>query len=619
MSDHFLQRCMGVTMTVLANLAAQHDHTPGYTERLGVAQGGSVWVRLRTTLPVTGVKLKLVRVGEIETLDAVELEGQAGEDRWFQAELPLHEARVRYAWQLNLPEDHLNLTSLGLHHSRRGFRNWFQYLAGHVAPEWAWRSVFYQIFPDRFRNGDPGNDVQTGEYVYAGREIEHVPWDKPVDARGDIHAHYGGDLNGITQAIPYLQELGITGLWLTPIFVSPSNHRYDITDYRRVDPHLGGEEAWDELVGKASSAGIRIVLDGVFNHMGNENALFKAALDSLDAPERRLFTWRDEPGKLPYHAFFDVPTLPKIDYNDDYALTEFISGEESVVRHWLRRGAAGWRLDVAHMMGKGGTEEDNLPIHRALKTAARQERADAYVFGERFYDPEHALDGQGEDGSMNYHGFGLPVMQWLSWGTIFGEASQLGGPELVEILWDAYHALPPQVALSMFNLLESHDIGRAHFRLGEDRTKFLAAFTLLMAYPGVPCTYYGSEVGLSQSRAGNMPWCREPMPWSEAQWEQDLLGKVRALIKVRRETPVLHEGTMRFLHAEADAIALLRESTHAGGRTERVVALASRRGEAHHIALTLPAGEWCDALSGEVIQGGAVTLNAAGGRLLLQG
>ncbi len=598
---------------------AQHDHTPGYTERLGAGIGETVRVRVRVTLPVTEVKLKLVRVGEIELLPAREVQVPGTEGRWFEAELPIHEARVRYGWLLLFPDDHLNLTALGLHHARRGFRNWFQYLAGHVAPEWAWRSVFYQIFPDRFRNGDPTNDVRTGEYLYGGRPVEHAEWGTPITKKGDVHAHYGGDLQGITQALPYLTDLGVNALWLTPIFVSPSNHRYDISDYRHVDPHLGGDAAWEELSAAADRSGIRIVLDGVFNHMGNENVLFRAAMASKDAPERALFTWRDEPGKPPYHAFFDVPTLPKIDYRNEFAVEEFFSGEESVVRHWLQRGAAGWRLDVAHMIGAGGTDEDNLPLHRALKAAAREERPDAYVFGERFYDPEHALGGQGEDGAMNYHGFGLPVMQWLSGETHLEEPSRMDGTELADILWDAYHALPPQVALSMFNLIESHDISRALKRVEDDRTRFLAAFTLLMGYAGVPCTYYGSEIGLSQHTRGQMPWCRESMPWNEEKWDTELRAKVRALIHLRRDTPVLHEGNLRFLHAEPDALAFLREYTHTDGRVERAVVVASRRAQLHEVTLTLPAGEWRDGLSGEILTGGEVTLNAAGGRVLLQG
>jgi len=605
-------------MSIFTLLSTQHDHTPAYTERLGAPMGATVRVRVRTTLPVTGVSLKFVRVGEIESVPAREIDPIGTEPgRWFEADLPVHEGRVRYAWQLDFLNDHLNLTGLGLHRTRRGFRSWFTYLTGHTAPEWAWESVFYQIFPDRFRNGDPTNDVQTGEYVYGDRVVEHVAWNTPIDSWGDIHGHYGGDLNGVTQALPYLQDLGVTGLWLTPIFVSPSNHRYDITDYRHVDPHLGGDEAWDELVRESAKAGIRIVLDGVFNHVGNENALFRAAVDDELSPERAMFTWRDEPGKLPYHAFFDVPTLPKIDYRNETAVQEFFSGEESVVRHWLRRGAAGWRLDVAHMIGTGGTDEDNLPLHRTLKRAAREETADAYVFGERFYDPEHALDGQGEDGSMNYHGFGLPVMQWLARANMMFEPSLLNGEELVEILWDAYHALPPQVALSMFNVLESHDIARALYRVGNDRTQFLAGVTLLMGYAGVPCTYYGSEVGVTQSRDGAMPWCREAMPWDESQWDTDLRGRMKALIGVRRATRALQRGGLRFVHAEEDAVAFLREYTQEGGLVERAAVIASRRAERHEVTFSLPDGEWRDAVTGEVFQGGHVTLDAAGGRILL--
>ncbi|THF88264.1 glycoside hydrolase family 13 protein [Deinococcus sp. KSM4-11] len=597
---------------------AQHDETPGYTASLGAPLGSVVRLRLRTALPVDSVELKFVRVGEIETIHAREVAVAHGEGRWFEADLPVHDLRIRYAWQLNLPGDHLNLTRLGLHHVRRGFRDWFQYLAGYAAPEWAWKGVFYQIFPDRFRNGDPSNDVQTGEYTYAGRPVEQVPWGSPVTREGDVHAHYGGDLNGITQALPYLRDLGVTGLWLTPVFESPSNHRYDITDYRRIDPHLGGEAAWDELVRSADGAGIRIVLDGVFNHMGNENALFRAALDDEAAPQRALFTWRDEPGKPPYHSFFDVPTLPKIDYRNEFAVNEFLAGEESVVRHWLRCGAAGWRLDVAHMIGAGGTDADNLHLHRTLKRAAREERPDAFVFGERFFDPEHALDGQGEDSSMNYHGFGLPVMQWASGSTYFQEPSRLDSAELVEILWDAYHALPPQVALSMFNLLESHDIGRAHSRLGNDPARYLAVFTLLIAYPGVPCMYYGSEIGLSQSRPGNMPWCRESMLWDETQWNTELHSQVQARVRVRKDQLALQRGALSFLPATEDAVAFLREYTHGDGRVERVLAVASRRAGPHEITVTLPAGTWRDAISGTVSLGGQVSLDAHGGRLLIQ-
>ena len=595
---------------------ARHDHTPAFTAALGLPQGEHVTVRVWTALPVTGVSLKVVRVGEIEYLPArpVTLPASTGKGQWFEAELPVHAARVRYAWELRLPDDHLNLTAAGLTHGRRGFRSWFQYLAGHVAPEWAWKSVFYQIFPDRFRDGDPDSNVRDGEYQYQGRSIETRPWDAPIDKPGDVHAHYGGDLKGIQEALPYLTDLGVNAVWLTPIFVSPSNHRYDISDYRRVDPHLGGDAAFDALIRAAHAADFRVVLDGVFNHVGNEHALFQAALAGQER-ERAMFTWR-EGHELPYHAFFDVPTLPKLDYLSAEAEQEFLAGETSVVREWLRRGADGWRLDVAHMIGRGGTDEGNLDLHRSLKRAARAEKPDAYVFGERFFDPEAALDGQGEDGAMNYHGFGLPLMQWLSGHSYTFTPSRLGGEELCTLLADTFHALPPQVALSMFNLLDSHDIPRALYRLGGDTRKLRAALTLLLAYAGVPCLYYGTEIGLSQTEPGAMPWCRAPMPWDEADWNTDLRAEVQQLIQVRRNSLALQQGSLRFVLESRDAVGFVREYTAGSGHTEAVLALASRTPEP--VTLMLPDGAWTDLLSGESLSG-EVRLDLSAGRLLGQG
>lgn len=604
-------------MTVPTDLPAWHDHTPAYTGHLGADLFQTVTLRLKTTLPVTQVWLLVLEHGEIVDREVRGIPPLDGEGQWFEVELRLHTRKLHYCWQLQTADDNLHLTMAGLHHTRRPYRDWFHYLAGYHAPEWVWKSVFYQIFPDRFRNGDPTNDVQTGEYLYQGRPVAHVDWGVPPERRLDIHAHYGGDLQGITQALPYLERLGVNALWLTPIFLSPSAHRYDVTDYRRIDPHLGGEAAFEELMDAAQEAGIRVVLDGVFNHIGSDSPLFQKALTDESAPERALFTFRAG-GKLPYAAFFDVPTMPKVDYGSPAAVNEFFEGEGSVVRHWLRRGVAGWRLDVAQGIGMGGTDEGNIELHRRLKRAAREENPDAYILGERFFDAEAVLDGQGEDGVMNYHGFGLPVMEWFSGAHYQGFASRMDVGELTELLWDAYHVLAPQVALNQFNALDSHDIPRALWRLGGSTVKLRAALTLLFGYPGVPCLYYGTEIGLSQQAAGSMPFNRATMPWDEREWDLGLLADVQKLIRVRRETRVLQEGAMRWLLCEPDAIGFERSYTREDGHTERAAVLASRKGEAHEVEVTLAQGRWTDALTGEEVSGGRIRLEVGAGRLLLQ-
>ncbi|MBI0447090.1 alpha-amylase family glycosyl hydrolase, partial [Deinococcus sp. DB0503] len=210
------------------------------------------------------------------------------------------------------------------------------------------------------------------------------------------------------------------------------------------------------------------------------------------------------------------------------------------------------------------------------------------------------------------------LMEWFAGEHYLGFRSRMTTAELLDLLWDAYHVLAPQLALNQFNLLDSHDIPRALSRLGENKTKLRAALTLLMGYPGVPCLYYGTEIGLSQLERGLMPFNRAPMPWDETRWDLDLRGFVQALIRVRRSARVLQEGALRFLLEESDALGYLRAYTHPDGRRELAAVLGSRRGSQHEVTVTLPRGDWRDALTGELVsRGGETRLDVAQGRLLL--
>ncbi|MFN8510452.1 MAG: alpha-amylase family glycosyl hydrolase [Deinococcaceae bacterium] len=626
---------------IFDHLPVWHDHTPGYTSALSAERGTSVTIRLKTLLDPVRVKV-LTRVsGEIFAFPAQEIEPSDGEGRWFGYSLSLEHKTQLYCWVLEFDNDRYIFSRAGLTHAQRPYRDWFSFVSEYQAPEWVWNSVFYQIFPDRFRVGTPEDRVQSGQYRYPnlprslvehlktssdaspfleGREVHAPEWQKPLDPEDELHAHYGGDLEGIVEALPYLKSLGITALWLNPIFDSPSNHRYDTRDYRKVDPHLGGQPAFERLIQALKADGFRIVLDGVFNHVGNENGLFMQAYTQPESASRNLFNFHafPEAGKSPYHSFFDVPTLPKINYADPSAFDEFIDGPNSVVRHWLRLGIDGWRLDVAQMMGKNGTDQDNLTIHERLKAAAREENPEAYVLGERFQDAEVPLrDALGEDGVMNYHGFALPFMEWLSGTTYLGQPVQMGGEELLEILWDAYHVLPAPVALNQFNFLDTHDLPRALFRLNQHKSLLKAGLAVLMSYPGVPCLFYGTEIGLTQEQYGGLGLGRVPMPWDEAQWDRDLWSYTRHLVELRTSKRALQQGNFRLLAASEDAIAFLREYTHGQGRCERMVCVAARSLEPVVLDIALPMGHWIDHISGaELGLGGAMSLEFTGALLL---
>jgi alpha-glucosidase len=584
-----------------------HDHTPFYLSQLEASVGDTVRVRLRVPkdLKLESVLLADLRSGERHTTPMKRITVNTQPDfAFYEADLELHARTVRYKFWLQTSDDSVQFCAKGATRANPSFRDWFQFVCDVHRPNWLDDRVFYQIFPDRFKNGDPSNDVQTGEYTYNGKPVVKKEWHELPTRAGNVFEHWGGDLEGIRQGLDYLEALGVNGIYLNPIFTSPSNHRYDTENYLEVDPHLGGEDALRRLLDEAHARGFKIVLDGVFNHTGDRLEAFKRARENH--AERELYTWLPN-GK--YEAFFGVPTLPKLDFASPVTYERFLEAPDSPVRHWLRFGVDGWRLDVAHMMGARGIDADNLKVHRHLRAAARSENPEAWIFGERFWDAEAALqgpndalssDGGGEDGVMNYHGFTLPVTDWLAGVTILEKPVQLETAEMTELVQERYRVLPPLARLSQYNLIGSHDIPRPLERLKGDSSKLSAAFTLLMGFPGVPGIYYGDEIGLM---GGHDPFCRAPFPWDETQWDTGLLETVKKLVKARRSSLALRQGSLVWLTHTQDSIAFARVFTHADGRVESAIVAATRQtGETLSLDVTgLSNLEWTNSVNGEVV------------------
>jgi alpha-glucosidase len=559
--------------------ALYHDHTPFYLSKMEASVGDTVHVRLRVPkdMHFDAVWLTHLRSGERERKAMTRLEVPTQPQyAFYEADLELHARTVRYAFLLLTADDTVQYCARGALHANPSFRDWFQFVCDVHRPNWLGDRVFYQIFPDRFKNGDPTNDVQTGEYTYNGKPVVKKEWHELPTKAGNVFEHWGGDLEGIRQGLDYLEMLGVNGIYLNPIFTSPSNHRYDTENYLEVDPHLGGDEALRRLLDEAHARGFKVVLDGVFNHTGDRLEAFQRA--KANHAERELYTWL--PGG--YAAFAGVKTLPKLDFASPTTYERFLEHPDSPLRHWLRFGADGWRLDVAHMMGARGIDADNLKIHRHLRAAARAENPEAWIFGERFWDAEAALqgpndalshDGGGEDGVMNYHGFTLPITDWLSGTTIFDHPVRLETSELVALLEERYRVLPLLARLSQYNLIGSHDIPRPLERMGGDAAKLRTAFTLLLTYPGVPGIYYGDEIGLT---GGGDPFCRAPFPWDEAQWDAETLEHVKKLVALRRSSLALQCGGLVWLDHGEHSISYARVYTHDDGREERVVVKATR-------------------------------------------
>lgn len=455
----------------------------------------------------------------------------------------------------------------------------FKVVAGFEDPSWVKSSVFYQIFPDRFHNGNPDNPAKKATEDPRGRVINHREWgSSPLEFLSPSHYpstdYYGGDLEGIRQKIPYLVDLGITALYLNPIFWASTNHKYDTTDYRTIDPMFGSEEEFIQLVKELHQAGIRIILDGVFNHTGvthrwfNQHNLFSepGAYNDEHSPFFEYYMFNNHPED--YVAWEGIKNLPKLNYQSS-KLRDEIYGPNGVVRHWLRApyNIDGWRMDVANMLARQGAFQDYLTIWADLRAGMKEERPEAYLMGEHFFDGTNLLQGLHLDGVMNYRGFTMPLIRWLTETELWVELDRRGQvvvkrrttlfetADFLQQLEVFRSTVPFQTQLLNFNLLDSHDTPRFLSLVGGDVNRFKVAIILLFTYIGVPSVYYGDEVGLEG--LGD-PDCRRTMMWDEDHWEKSIQDLYKKLITLRKNMAELQVGSIRFLTHTENAIAFAR-------------------------------------------------------------
>ena len=409
-------------------------------------------------------------------------------------------------------------------------------------------AVIYQIFPDRFR--------RSGR-VDEQRLLALKPWGSDPTEQG----FQGGDLYGVIDALDHIQAMGVTCLYLTPIFSSAANHRYHAYDYLQVDPLLGGDAALDALISAVHSRGMRLVLDGVFNHCGRGFWAFHHVVENGAAsPYRDWFHVQQWPLKpypgdgesCGYDCWWAIPDLPKLNHANpavqDYLLR--------VARHWLERGIDGWRLDVP----------DEVPQEFWIdfRQTVRAVKGDAWIVGEIWGDARSWLQGDQFDGVMNYR------LGWSTLGWAAGKGLRQGyqnpdyplQPRSTEELLNIWRATTswyrPDVNRAQLNLLDSHDVPRALHSLNGDLKALKLALLLLFLQPGAPCIYYGTEAGLaggpnSDRSSGPEPACREAFPWDE-DWPADLGAYIQQLAELRRHHAVIQQGELSWSSVGSDGL-----------------------------------------------------------------
>lgn len=440
----------------------------------------------------------------------------------------------------------------------------FKLSRDHRPPAWVRQQVFYQIFPDRFCQGQAdAAGVQTGQYLYANRHpVVRQAWGEPILSEHPARYFYGGDLAGIEARLDYLQQLGVTALYLNPIFKSGSNHKYDTEDYYQVDPHLGGDAALCSLRQAMTGRGMRLILDAVLNHTSFNHPWFNrfGQHSTLGAFQSEHSPWRHWYSFLPdnqYMSWKMHSSLPVLNLAEPEVQQQLYRAENSVLQHWLSPPYSidGWRFDVAHMMGDGGGAQNNHAHFVAIRQAVKQRFPDAYLFGEHFFEATDWLQGNEEDGAMNYFGFALPLRAWLAGLDVAYQPNPLSTDEFADWLDQARQLLPFDNQLAQFNLLDSHDTRRFLTLLNGDLARMKLAVALLLSYPGVPCIYYGDEIGLE---GGSDPDCRRCFDWDEAHWQQDLWAHYQQWIALRHRRAELQSGAYQRLSSTGDMLVFAR-------------------------------------------------------------
>lgn len=468
------------------------------------------------------------RYGSLDVTEQIQMDQYASDQLfdYYRAHIHVPAGRFRYHFLLDDGKDRLWYNEFGFSNYRpSGYHSgYFQFPYAAEAdlfqvPDWVEDAIIYQIFPDRFCNGDTANDPENA------KEWGELPKDQM-----DL---YGGDLAGVIEKLPYLEELGINAIYMTPIFESPTSHKYNTTDYFKIAPHFGDDVTFRKMIDECHQRGIRVILDAVFNHCGYYLQQFQDVVEKgEESPYKDWFFINDYPvtkEPLTYETFAScVWQMPKLQTSNP-EVREFLL---SVAEYWIREfDIDGWRLDVAN--------EIDHAFWREFRTRAKAIKPDLYIIGETWHHSGAYLLGDQWDGIMNYH-FREALIGFLGNRTMSVD-------EFDQRLTRNRVTYRQQAIKANWNLLDSHDTERLLTRFQEDQHAFKLAATILMTYQGVPLIYYGDEVGLP----GNYdPDCRRCMPWNEEEQDLDMLAHFRKLLQIRREYEPLRRGEFRTVHKD---------------------------------------------------------------------
>lgn len=484
-------------------------------------------------------------------------------DFW-QGTVPASASEKYYRFQLNDGSATAWYNAAGITAAEPSSGDFF-IIPGFKTPDWMKNGVMYQVFPDRFYNGDTSNDVTTGQYSYAGQSTQQVAWGGSVFASSggsNNLVFFGGDLAGVDQKLGYIKKtLGANIIYLNPIFTSPTMHKYDTEDYYHVDPAFGSNATLQQLITDihSSSNGPKsyLILDGVFNHTGDTSQWFdkyngwstSGAYESMSSAWYSYYTFQQWPGT--YSSFYGYTSMPKLDYGNSGSLVrkQIYGNSSSVVQTYLSApyGIDGWRLDAAQYFdasGNNGSDASNHQIMAELRQAVKGVNAQAEILGEFWGNANPWTNGDQWDSAINYDGFVQPVSEWITGEDYSNNAASIPSSQFDSWLHGSRANYPTNVQQTMSNGLGTHDVSRFATRAGGDIWKTYLALIFQMTYVGTPTIYYGDEYGM---QGGNDPDNRRTFDWTVGNLNNSAVALTQKLIAIRNQYAALRTGSFMTL------------------------------------------------------------------------
>jgi len=585
-----------------------HDGSELYVSNIAPEIGEKVTFKVRVPNDYIFEKamLRLYYDGEPRIFEMKAGKPDASET-WYQVNVEILNLQSYYRFAFIGKGKYEWLNAKGLFDHDVHSNNDFQLVAIADNPEWIKSSVFYQIFPDRF--------ARSGKVTILPDWAHPRDWDLLPRGRGKYTSQelYGGDLYGVSEHLDHITDLGVNGIYFTPMFPARSNHRYDASSFDVIDPILGGDEAFQSLIKTAKKKGIRILGDLTSNHCGaGHNWLAKAKRDKK-SKEHTYFYW-DKSIKWGYVGWYGLESLPKLNFSSKALRKAMYEGKNSIVKKWIspKYGMAGWRIDVGNMTGRQGSENHHTEVMQGIRNAMTEVNPQTWLVAENGDFEASDLNGLGWQGAMNYQGFMRPFWNWINRNPEITGGFQglpfampkINGEQLVASMKEFNASIPWRSLTASMMLLDSHDTARFRTVVMGDRKAHIAAMTMMLTYPGVPSIFAGDEIGLEGSWGED---ARRTINWRDKSgWDLEFFSQVTELVKLRRSEDALINGGLRWVVVEDDYLVFLRES-----KKQSILIFVSRGAVKARVDLSSYGYNVTKTLYGPVVKGEVFSVDSA--------